>query len=474
MWIFSKRQISIFQKVLISFSLLVSIFVTVSCNLKNSYFELIWTWPAMFTIFLLINFSSLGSIKPTHFISLSLIIVTQMVPRYLIYPLLLQFTTDGYMGSMHFSMSGHELQSGIIIGAVELFCFIFFLYLYERSRKKEEFEKRQLTLIGNKMIYFAFLLVALVLFLLIGKDLNIIQFVTVSEDTNYNTVRDSMYYILLRYVLTIAMALITIIYISYFRTKYNITGNARYFWGSLMIAMLLCLMITGTSRGSQITLGLLLLLILIEEYPSKKKTIFICLFIAVVIAVVSITQFRAVGDRSFFGQSINDLADKFQVYFGGPGSIYQSIIVFENRELTFGNFVFDFVRSIFPLNIFFKNYGSTVNQLYNQYLYSGYFSHGHIVFSASYGYIFFDILGIPLIMCLNYYLATKANEVFCKTNSYEFKFVTGFCMLRLVNAFLINTPNILGSVTQYIGTFGLLIFISKVFRQKKQIKTFLG
>ena len=158
------------------------------------------------------------------------------------------------------------------------------------------------------------------------------------------------------------------------------------------------------------------------------------------------------------------MAKQFQIYYGGPDSVYQNIKVFSGIETNVGNLLFDYARSCFPLNLVLKNYGSTISQIYNQTLYNGMYSSGHIVFSASYGYIFFGFLGIPITMCFNYFLACKACEVFSSTHSYEIKYVSGYCMLKLVNVLFENTPAILGSVTQYIGTFGLLIFVANRIR----------
>ena len=194
-------------------------------------------------------------------------------------------------------------------------------------------------------------------------------------------------------------------------------------------------------------------LILIESFPKMKISIIVIMGVAVAFIVVSLTVFRT-GSASIIigGSGLNQTANSLQIYLGGPSSIAAGINVMKEK-VSFENLIFDWIRSIFPLNLIFKNAGYTTSQLYNLNLYNGLFKNGQIVFGEAYSYIYFGIIGCWINLIVNTYLMFRANEIFYLTDNFEIKYLSGYCMIRLVQAGLTNTQSILGSVTQIIGTF---------------------
>jgi len=381
-----------------------------------------------------------------------------MLPRYVVYPVLVCLSSKGFTGTRHISLSNSDIQYGILIVAYELICFTFFLWFYERIAREKMIYEGKMRITGNKTIYSIYIIFAVVIYLAIGRRLNVVQFFSIR--TGYSEISENAIFTLVKYVISIAITLFVLLVFSREKRKYDLCKHNIHFVIALLFGILLTLIIVGESRGTQITIGILVILILINDYPNKKVPIITFIIVAILIIVITITIFRTESAKTILGSSIDYLARQFQIYYGGPDSVIQNIIVFQTLDTSLLNFLFDYLRSCFPFNLVLKNYGSTISQIYNQTLYQGLFSSGHIVFSASYGYIFFGFLGIPLTMWFNYFLASKACEVFNRTNSYEVKFVAGYCMLKLVNVFSENTPAILGAVTQYIGTFGLLLVVS--------------
>ena len=426
----------------------------------NSDYSLLVTWPILLFFFLFINYSKASRIKESHYLVLSLIVFTQLIPRYAVFPTLVLLSSRTFIGIRHIVLSSSDIKHGIVIVAFELFCFTFFLWGFERLKGNSIIYKNRLRVYGNKYVYFAYFLFSLVIYFAIGRNLHVVQFIRINND--YSGIEENLLFTLVKYIISIALTLFVILVFAREKKRYDLRKRNIHFIISLLFGVLLTLVIIGESRGTQITIGLLVILMLINDYPNKKVPIIVTIAVAVIVIVVAITIFRTDSVKTILGSSIVYLARQLQVYSGGPDSVIQNILVLENQGITILNLVFDFVRSCFPFNLILKNYGYTVSQIYNQILYNGMSLNGHIVFGASYGYLFFGIIGIPLTMCLNYYLASKACDVFNRTDSYEVKYVAGYCMLKLVNVFCENTPAILGSVTQYIGTFGLLILVSNL------------
>lgn len=457
MQILTQKISSILKIVVFVFAIICSIFCTLIANNSNSEYRLLFLWPICFLFFLIINYSK--NFINSHYLALTLIVFTQMVPRYLVYPVLVFLSSRGFVGTRHIPLSSSEIQYGILIVVYELICFSLFLFFYEKIAKKKRIYEGQMKISGNRIIYVFYMLFAVIVYFVIGRRLNVVQFITIR--TSYSEITENTLFMLVKYVISIAITLFVLLVFAREKRRYEIRKHNVHFIAALLFGILLTLIIVGESRGTQITIGILSILILIGDYPNKKTLIISFIGAAILIIVIVITVFRTGSVNTIIGSSIDYLARQFQIYYGGPDSVYQSIKVFQTINTSILNLLFDFIRSCFPFNLVFKNYGSTISQIYNQTLYQGLFSSGHIVFSASYSYIFFGFLGIPLTMCFNYYLASKACEFFNRTDSYEVKYLAGYCMLKLVNAFCVNTPSILGSVTQYIGTFGLLLFVSE-------------
>lgn len=469
MTLFDKRSIRIITNTAICVSLISCIIAIIMYTTYSGQFKAIWIWPFAFLFFVILNYSSMSHVNNNHFLVMTLIIVLELIPRYVLYPLcVLSINDNNYIGVLHYRLSANELFKGTMIGFFELIIFSVFVFIFERIRPPKDFSsKEKMGLLGNKNVYLVYILFSIIIYLLIGKALNVVQFLFVSS--GYDDIVSNIYYTLVKYIVSIGLSISLLMIINREKKKYNIFSNNLYIYVAVICSIIYVGFIVGESRSTQIAIGLIIMLILIEEFPSKKRLIVFSLIAAIIVIVISLSVFRTGSSETILGSSLEGFANKLQIYYGGPGSIYQSIDLFErNNSVTISNFFFDFIRSCFPFNLFFKNSGFTTSQIYNLTLYSGMYSHGHIIFGSSFGYIYFSFPGIPIIICLNYFLASKANEIYYRTRSYEIKYLSGYCMIRLVNAFLSNTPTILGSITQYIGTFGLLILLSQSLKKEKQ------
>ena len=388
---------------------------------RKTEYGLIWLWPLSLTIFLLFNYRSASIVKNTHYVALSLCVFTQLIPRCAIYPFLVLLTSKDYSGVRHIALNSNDISKGIVIVFVEIISLALFVFLFELFSKKDTRESiarrdnNSHRLVGDKIVYVFFVIFASLLYLLIGRKMNVIQFASIK--TGYSEINENALFTLVKYVVSLGVVLIGLLFFDREKRLYNKHGRKNiYFIIALLAGLFLTLVIVGESRGTQITIGIIVLFILVGDYPNKKITIFTTIFVAILTVVVSITIFRT-NSNNIFDSSIDSLAEKLQVYYGGPESVAQNIKVLGEANINGTNLLFDFLRSCFPLNLVMKQYGNTVSQIYNLSIYDGLSTNGHIVFGASYGYSFFGILGIPLIICLNYFLSCKACEIFSSSNS---------------------------------------------------------
>ncbi|MNL50369.1 hypothetical protein D3C87_1733810 [compost metagenome] len=98
------------------------------------------------------------------------------------------------------------------------------------------------------------------------------------------------------------------------------------------------------------------------------------------------------------------------------------------------------------------------SQLYNSYLYGNEQSTGQLIFSSSYGYMYFGFLLSPLVICLNISISMILEIFTRRAKSYEAMYVFGYCFLRVGLNLLVNTPTILTVLTMQLGTLGLAVY----------------
>lgn len=437
-------------------------------NLDDSY-KYIWLWPLCFSFFVLICFRSKDQIPECHLLGTALIALA-LFTKTIVYPIYVLLAGHSYTGVRQVMLLESDIQKATLITVFELVVVTVFIRIYQVHCKKKYRGKKTanlgLKMRGSKAVYVLYLLLAIVVYVYFGRSLNVIQFLVMSipEEQGLIEMEPSIYDTLVKYIVSIGVAIMTLMCFDRNKQKYIQSGRKirRYIYYSILAAMFFTACIIGESRSTQIALGFVMCLILIIDYPHSFKAIITGIGSVLIIVVMSITFIRTSGGGFFVDDSYAAKADKYQVYYGGPESIAQNIKVLEYKHLGLSQLAFDFVRSTFPFNLFTKSLGNTTSQIYNLDIYSGNTTHGHVVFSSSYGYLFFGLLGIPLTMMLNVFLILLFSRFFYFAKSYETKYLFGYCLMRLQAACLVNTPTILGSVTQYIFTFGLLYFVALI------------
>ena len=443
-------------------------------EMRDDY-RYIFLWPLCFSFFVFLCYRQRNLIPKYHLLGTTLIVLSLFI-KCIVYPIYVLLAGPSYVGVRQVVITSADVQNATFITVYELVIVTIFLKFYQlhcqKKNTQQKPEKVELSLKGSKPVYILYLCLAVVIYIVFGRSLNVVQFLVMSiaQEEGLIEVEPSIYDTLVKYIVSIGIALLTLLCFDVNKKKYLYSSGKkkRFIYYSIFAAMIFTGCIIGESRSTQMALGFVMCLILINDYPSKVKSIVGGIGAVLVVVVMSITFIRTNGEGIFADDSNTAKAEKYQVYYGGPESVAQNIRVLEPKNLGVEQLAFDFVRSTFPFNLITKSLGNTTSQIYNLDIYSGNTTHGHIVFSASYGYLFLGFLGIPLTMMLNIFLILLFSKYFYYAKSYEGKYLFGYCLMRLQAACLVNTPTILGSVTQYIFTFGLLYYVALSIKQTQR------
>lgn len=440
---------------------LITFFVSFIVIDRDGIYGLLWLWPLTFFAYGLFVFGPFSVIKPEHLLGISLISILEFFPRYVLYPLAVSFAGNDYRGIEYASLTSTEIQNAIIMAVFELVIVGVFLFFYERGKKnKNEVYKGDLKLSGSPVVYAVFVAIAAAAYIFVGRQNNVIRFFANADSAE--EAQTGAFITLVKYIVSLGLLILSLLLIYVLKKHYNINRSRIYAYLAILVAMLHTSFLVGTSRSTQVAVGVLMIIILIRCFPSMKVEIVVSITVVTVLAVSAITFIRTGRTSPFKTGDITEITSKLQIYFGGPQSLAQSVNAIQGAGKDgIGQMLFDFVRSCFPFNLVFKNMGYTTNQWYNLTIYDGRYPNGQLLFSSSFGYIFMGVFGIGLDTVLNVFLLLKSSEFFGRARSFEGKYLAGYCLIRFTFTIMENTPSVLGSVTQYIGTLGLLIVVSK-------------
>lgn len=454
------------MKILYSFILiLLSIVCLLMSSKINATYKYIWLWPITYTAMYILIFLNLR-IKQYHKIVINLIIYVYFFVKYMLYPLFVTFTDSLYIGAQHIFVENELIYKASFLAVLELIFASIFIYLVEKVKFKEQNNSMlnsSLYISGNKNVYKLYIFISILIYLFLGRDYNFIKFLSISSIKEI----DDPYIILIEFIVLIGIALTVLLIFDYCKVKYDTSKKYKYVIISLFTGLLYTSLIQGKSRYNQIYIAFIMIAILSNIFPKYRKKFVFYIGSLLLVVVFIITSFRT-GETLEFINSFEKISTMLQVYIGGPVSIAQSIKVFtEFKDVNLFNLIFDFLRSIYGLNFILKDKGFTISQMYNLFLYSGKSLNGQLVFSTSYGYIFFGLLGVPLTMCLNIGLCCFFNRKFKESQSYEGKYLYGYAMFRILTGLYINTPSFLAKLTQYVFMFGIVILCGKIFNKKE-------
>jgi hypothetical protein len=162
---------------------------------------------------------------------------------------------------------------------------------------------------------------------------------------------------------------------------------------------------------------------------------------------------EAIRNSSF---TASDISRILQGYFSGPQNVGVAIEFQSQSCLKLTNTIFDILRSIVPISFLMKGHGMVTSELFNNFIYNGLYSSGHVLSSAGYGYIYGGYILSSFFMLINIFIAMfceKRMKVAIKT---EWIYVWSYIMLRFALNLNVNLPSLVSASTIMLFTGGLL------------------
>lgn len=463
-----------FRKMTILFIAFIFFIITIlNYDNVNQIYKNIFLWPLTYLLSYSIFYLRINNRKRYNF---STIVVLEIlfVIKYVVYPMFLSLTPYEYTGIDFISTPNDTIYLMTILGSVEIISIFILAFLLHKNKKDDKkvlsFKESQdphLKFKGNILIYMIMVLVMLLLFVLFGYEHNLISFL--KSPTGQT---DVLLLMLVKEMFMISMTLLYLMLLDFLVKKHNkkdFNFRLLIYFLILFISLIYVNIMDSTARFSQLYPIIVVMYLLIILLPNKRKPTFLILSASALSVFLILTFAREGGTDNWIG-SLENLTSRIQVYLGGPLSSASSVHVLkENVYVNNFQFIFDNLRSIFGLNFYFRNKGFTSSQMYNLYLSNGLYPNGQLVFTTSYSYVYFGLVGSSITILVNFALIMFFNKLFYQSTKYELKFLYGIVMLRFISALFTDTPSFLTYATQYLVIFGLLILFASLFHKKRLI-----
>lgn len=373
---------------------------------------------------------------------------------------------SGYYTGLGVMASSDSTQTAILIIAYEQIIISILLAFYAFRKKKIKSFEKNIALEGNKKIYIIFFFIALGVFITLGKDLDLFQFMIISAD---NVVRrgdiTDTSTLIIRQIVNSGKLFMFLVIVEILRKSFDRTNKNAYINFALIAAILLIGMITGERRSSQVYLAFSSAWLLVRVFPSKQKRIILTISVTAisVILMMSVYKFFNVYLYGSYAQALsssevnlNWIASTLDSYFFGVRVVSSNIGFGEIAQLDIVNMFSGLARSIFGLSFLLKESTITVSELYNLLIYGGSQSSGHLFSSIGYGYAYLGFIFAPIITCFNLYIALTLEEWLRKCKSIEMNLIVSYIFMRFAFGMLGNPEPLINSVSRYLIINGLI------------------
>lgn len=464
------------RKFLINFTIIISsisgvlICIFSEKSVADGY-QLLWIHPLTFLIVFVLIFSNLIRYKKFKITVYFTILLSWI--RCVLIPIVSSLS-GLYNGISYMKTSTSSIELAIWLVPYELIISSFFLWIMVVSNKVTLRPKDELKLKGDKYIYLIFIVTALSLYLLIGRNLNIIKLFFVStEETGVFSDIVSTPMLLLRYIIKSGMIFFFVWSVSYCKNKYELKGEKRYVYYAIVVGIINVGIIIGGRRSEQLYTCLVVIFILSRAFKKYRKRIITYIIITAISVAFVMTIYKQFS-ASYYGSytaalnannvDLEFIAKNLQSYFFGTQNLAVTIELKKATDLNIINMLYDFARSIFGVSFLLKNKMMMTTEYFNTFIYGISKANGHVISGLGYGYIYFGALFSPIIVCLNMFISIKLEKYFNKINSYEMTYIVGYILIRFATNIYVNTPPLISLSTIMLFTAGLVYFVAKLFK----------
>lgn len=442
-------------------------------------YELIWIHPFIYSIiyiYIYLPIIKLGKFKVTAY---SVIVLSWI--RCVAIPVT-SALSGVYNGVSYIQVSKQSTELAIVLVAFELIVTSIILYILVITNKNSKMIRNndfKLELKGNKKIYILFIILAILIYLTIGRKLNIVNFIFISsaQGDRQGDILDTGI-VLIRQIIICASIFLFVYIVDIFKNKYDISRNVKYVYYSILTGIFNICIIVGERRSVQIYTCLAVLFILLNTFKGHRKKIILSIVSSagIVILLMSIykhfqafiygSYIEAIKSNDF---SISEISKMLQSYFFGTQNVATAIEFKKQYDLNIINMLYDFGRSTFGLSFFLKDDMYVTSQYFNMYIYSGKQITGHLISGVAYGYIYFGTILSSLIVSLNIYLSIKLEVWLYKINSYELMYIIGYILVRFSTNIYVSTPQLINLSSVMLVSCGLIYGFAFIFKKYKFI-----
>lgn len=443
-------------------------------------YELLWLHPFIYLfiyIFILNPTVRLKKYKVTlyFFIALSWI-------RCVLVPFL-SFISGTYNGVSYAFVNPESTKIAILLVIYEIFISSSFLYILIRflSEREIKLPKRniQMRLLGNSYVYLLFILLSIIIYFTIGR--NLIQFFVISVDSSERAGDiEGTFLILIRQIITAGIVFSFLMVSSYCSRKYKKTKNKIYFYYAIIFALFSVGIIVGERRSAIVYTALVSIFILVKLFDMFKKEVVLYITgigIFVLLMMTIYKHFAAFYYGSYteaIVSSDNDIsyyASMLQAYFFGTQNVALAVDLGNKFGFNLVNLFYDFARSTFGLNFLLKERMTMTSEFFNTYIYGYSMASGHVLSAVGYGYIYFGILLSPIIVCINVFISIMLEKWFNKTISLELKYILGYMLVRFATNIFVASPPLISVATNMFFTVGLVYLLALTLKSNKSINS---
>lgn len=439
-------------------------------NLMDGY-GLIILFPIFYIITYFIFF-----LKRTSFNIVRYGILGMQFIRFIIMPVFIALSgSDAGLPFIYTSVESLNVACLLMIGELIISSFVYYIFnlIFGQVTKYN----KEYSLIGNQLVYYVFFVFTIIIYFLFGRNKNLLSFLIIRTGTGERLGDVTNFTdLVVRQVLICSFFLFFCIIVYYSYKKYNETKSGKYYYYSLLSAILNISFIVGERRSNQVYVAFCTIYILLKLFPDfRKKTLVIILsFTSIILIIMSIYKFfyaflydsyieavkQSTINSSFISQTL-------QSYFFGPQNIATTIDFFNATQLDIFQPFFDFIRSIFGINFILKNSQPVTSVYFNTFIYGGYRETGQVLSSVGYSYGFFGAFFLYIQSAVNILIAMLVEKKMYTTKYIEILYVLLYVLIRFTTNLFVNTAPLVSQATLFSFSSLLVIFIAKLFNFKK-------
>jgi hypothetical protein len=372
------------------------------------------------------------------------------------------------------------MTKSALLMVYEQICISIVYFLYSQNpRHKQVNSLNEIKLKGSKHIYVLFILVAVFVYVLWGRSLDLFDFVIkpVTGAERSGDITDFTM-LVIRQIISGGITFVFLYIIEILRVRYRKTPKKKYSNIAIFCALLLVGIIVGERRSNQVYIAFAAIWTLVRIFPLERKviiryisliTFFVLLFMTVykqLNAFLYTTYIEAI-EKSSGGLGSMISANVLDSYFYGINTVMNNIDFADNNLVDTRIFFFDFLRNIFGLNYLVDRDALSTVELYNYTIYYGEKRAGFLYSSIAYGYTYFGTLVAPIMSVFNVSIIFWLEKTLKKCRSIEMTYIIAYVFMRFAFGLYASIGPLLNFSSRYLFVYGGIFLLAYLMNPHK-------